>query len=229
MKQINQQGKNICEYLVDELPTSYHHKLDNLPATARSNKVIVVLSYQSYAQLERDYGKQNAEVIVGNLGNQFYGMTNESKSAEKVSKMFGDYKYTDYSLSESDSGTSQSMSIKKENIYQTRDIMGQKPGQFAGKIAGGDPAFFAVQMPYIDTDKNTMQTHLINPDGTKEFLWDRKDIPPFALASLPDNIRTGDLKKDKAALEDMVKKNYDKILNEVSVLLEPFMPVVEEE
>lgn len=211
MQQMNQQGKNKSIFAVDELPTIFINKLDNLPATARSNKVVTFLSVQSYAQLERDYTKQNAKVILGNLGNQFFGMTNEYETADRVVKMYGDHKVQNYSMSESDSGLSESHSYQKENIVQARDVMGQKMGHFFGKIAAGEPPLFSVQMP--GPGKRKM-------DDMKE-----QQIPLF---SIPDLNGVSQEMKE-TVLEKMIQTNFEKINQEALALIQPHIPVVEED
>lgn len=202
MQNINQQGKNKSIFCIDELPTIFINKLDNLPATARSNKVVVCLSVQSYAQLVRDYLSDNAKVIIGNMGNQFFGMTNENETAERVIKFFGDHKVRDFSFSESDSGVSESHSYKKENIYQLRDVMGQDMGHFMGRIAGGKPPLFSVQLPGPGKRKmDAMKIH---------------DIPNF---SNPYG--------SKEELMEEVEKNFRKIVQEARDLVTPFIPVAE--
>ncbi len=59
---INQKGKLKSSIIIDELPTIYFRGLDNLIATARSNKVAVCLGFQDFSQLERDYGEKEAKV-----------------------------------------------------------------------------------------------------------------------------------------------------------------------
>ena len=63
MRLINKKGKLKSSIIIDELPTIYFRGLDNLIATARSNKVAVCLSFQDFSQLERDYGQEEAKVI----------------------------------------------------------------------------------------------------------------------------------------------------------------------
>ena len=60
---INQKGKLKPSIIIDELPTIYFSGLDNLIATARSNKVAVCLGFQDFSQLERDYGEKEAKVV----------------------------------------------------------------------------------------------------------------------------------------------------------------------
>ena len=47
--------------------------LDNLIATARSNKVAVCLGFQDFSQLTRDYGDKESKVIQNTVGNVFSG------------------------------------------------------------------------------------------------------------------------------------------------------------
>lgn len=210
MQQMNQQGKNKSIFCIDELPTLFINKLSNLPATARSNKVSTVLSVQSYAQLERDYTPKDAEVILGNLGNQFFGMTNEYKTAERVVKMFGDHKIREFGFSESDSGQSRSHSYKKEGIFQARDIMGQDIGRFSGKIAGGKPPLFSVQLP---------------PPGKRAL----DKVPELEIPHFSYPIAGSAEGLNQRTLEKMVMENFERINHEASSLIEPFIPIEEEE
>ena len=45
----------------------------NLIATARSNKVAVLLGFQDFSQLKRDYGDKEAAVVMNTVGNIFSG------------------------------------------------------------------------------------------------------------------------------------------------------------
>jgi type IV secretory pathway TraG/TraD family ATPase VirD4 len=50
--------------IIDELPIIHCRGLDNLIATARSNKVAVCLGFQDFSQLKRDYGDKEAAVVM---------------------------------------------------------------------------------------------------------------------------------------------------------------------
>ena len=63
VKLINKKGQLKSSVIIDELPTIYFRGLDNLIATARSNKVAVLLGFQDYSQLTRDYGDKESRVI----------------------------------------------------------------------------------------------------------------------------------------------------------------------
>ena len=61
VKLINKKGMLKSSVIIDELPTIYFKGLDNLIATARSNKVAVCLGFQDFSQLVRDYGDKGGE------------------------------------------------------------------------------------------------------------------------------------------------------------------------
>jgi len=63
VKLINKKKQLKSSVIIDELPTIYFRGLDNLIATARSNKVAVCLGFQDFSQLTRDYGEKESRVI----------------------------------------------------------------------------------------------------------------------------------------------------------------------
>lgn len=71
VKLINKKGMLKSSVIIDELPTIYFRGLDNLIATARSNKVAVCLGFQDYSQLNRDYGDKESKVVQNTVGNIF--------------------------------------------------------------------------------------------------------------------------------------------------------------
>ncbi len=89
LKQMNQQGKHHSFVLLDEGPTLYIPKLDQLPATARSNKVATVYMAQDFAQMKKQYGQNEADALIANLNNQFFGRVASLSTAEYVSRLFG--------------------------------------------------------------------------------------------------------------------------------------------
>lgn len=63
VKLVNKKGQLKSSIIIDELPTIYFRGIDNLIATARSNKVAVCLGFQDFSQLTRDYGDKEARVV----------------------------------------------------------------------------------------------------------------------------------------------------------------------
>ena len=75
--------------IINELATIFFKGLDNLIATARSNKVAVVLGFQDFSQLKRDYGDKEATVIMSTVGNVFSGQVVVGETAKTLSERFG--------------------------------------------------------------------------------------------------------------------------------------------
>lgn len=209
MNNMNMQGKNKSFLLLDEFPQIYLPEIYDFPATARSNKCVTYLGYQGNSQQELGYGKQQAEAIIANMGNVFQGMCNELSSAEGIVKLFGEEKQMDTSVSQSQNSVSQSYSNKNEKIIQAKDVMGQKSGHFMGKVANGNPPLFSEQFAYVDHIDNNYY-HILN--NQKTFLFERKLIPDFLSVS---NIE--------------IDENFNKINSEVSLILDPFKSINNDE
>ena len=150
IKNMNQQGKHQSVFILDEAPTLFIPGLANLPATARSNKVVSVVAVQDFTQLQNIYGNKAAETIRNNLGNQFFGMTNNLGTAEYVSKMAGFYNQMKTSVSDSSgphgSSSSQTASLHKEQYVDAHQVASQPSGHFITKVTGKTPRFFANQL-----------------------------------------------------------------------------------
>lgn len=71
VRQMNVPDKQKSIILLDEAPTIFVPNLEQVPATGRSNGISTVLGVQDFSQLVDKYGKDKAEVIISNLGNQF--------------------------------------------------------------------------------------------------------------------------------------------------------------
>ena len=88
VKLINKKGMLKSSVIIDELPTIYFKGLDNLIATARSNKVAVCLGFQDFSQLVRDFGDKEAKVVMNTVGNIFSGQV-VGEPAKTLSERFG--------------------------------------------------------------------------------------------------------------------------------------------
>jgi hypothetical protein len=201
---INQQGKHPSSMVIDELPTLVIQDLAELPATARSNKVCTAIGIQDESQLRTQYDKQ-ADEIIANMGNQFVGMTNNLKTAETYSKLFGTYKKQDTSHSTSDNSISFSDRLSNEKLMQEKDISQQNTGHFVGKIADGDPGLFSVQF-----DEFIKKDHFPN--------WKSKIEIPCNSEHL-DLLFKNNPDVAEIILEQMVEINYQRICAECEAIL----------
>lgn len=153
-KIINEKGKRHCGVLLDEVPTIFIKGLDNLIATARSNKVGIVLGAQDKSQLIRDYGEREANVIFNTVGNVLCGQVN-GRTAEEVSRSFGKNWKRQHSQSESTDSETFSVSMQMQDVMPVNRIETLSQGEFVGKVADShehriEQKFFAGKID-IDT------------------------------------------------------------------------------
>ena len=133
-KLINHKGKRKCGVLLDELPTIFIKGLDNLIATARSNKVAIVIGAQDKSQLVRDYSQKEADVIFNTVGNIFSGQVN-GKTAEDLNKSFGREFREQQSQTQNIDSESISISFHQEELMPISKIETLTQGYFFGKVA----------------------------------------------------------------------------------------------
>ena len=131
---INKKGKLKSSIIIDELPTIYFRGLDNLIATARSNKVAVCLSFQDFSQLERDYGQEEAEVIENTVGNIFAGQV-LGDTAKTLSERFGRIVQLRTSNSLSNDNLTTSTNTQLDSLIPASKISNLSQGMFVGAVA----------------------------------------------------------------------------------------------
>jgi hypothetical protein len=134
IKQVNQKGKLKSSLVFDEFPTIYLNNIDSLIATARSNRVSTCLGIQDFSQLRKDYGREQADVIINIVGNIVSGQVN-GDTAKQLSERFGKIMQDRESLSINSSDTSISRSRQLESAVPPSKISSLSSGEFVGMIA----------------------------------------------------------------------------------------------
>lgn len=122
----------------DEFPTIYIHKIDNVIATARSNRVAVLLGLQEIPQLRQFYKKEVADTISAIVGNVLSGSVRDKNTLDWLEKLFGKIKQKSYSQSISQQGTSTSINEKMDFMIPAGKIAALKTGEMVGMIAQGE-------------------------------------------------------------------------------------------
>lgn len=134
IKQVNQKGKLKSSLIFDEFPTIYLNNIDSLIATARSNKVSTCLGIQDFSQLRKDYGREQADVIINIVGNIVSGQVS-GDTAKQLSERFGKIMQDRESLSINSSDTSISRSRQLESAVPPSKISSLSSGEFVGMTA----------------------------------------------------------------------------------------------
>lgn len=132
---INNKGNLPGGIIADEFPTIYIHKIDNVVATARSNKIAVLLGLQEIPQLRQFYKKEVADTISSIVGNILSGSARDKNTLEWLEKLFGKIKQKTYSQSISQQGTTTSINEKMDNMIPAGKIAALRTGEMVGMIA----------------------------------------------------------------------------------------------
>ncbi|ETD23664.1 conjugal transfer protein MobC [Prevotella nigrescens] len=134
VKLINKKKQLKSSVIIDELPTIYFRGLDNLIATARSNKVAVCLGFQDFSQLTRDYGDKESKVIQNTVGNVFSGQV-VGETAKTLSERFGKVLQQRQSMTINRNDKSTSISTQMESLIPASKISNLTQGMFVGAVS----------------------------------------------------------------------------------------------
>ena len=134
VKLINKKKQLKCAVIIDELPTIYFRGIDNLIATARSNKVGVLLGFQDFSQLTRDYGEKESKVIQNTVGNIFSGQV-VGETAKTLSERFGKVLQQRQSVSINRQDVSTSINTQLDSLIPASKIANLSQGTFVGAVA----------------------------------------------------------------------------------------------
>jgi hypothetical protein len=201
VKLINKKGQLKSSVIIDELPTIYFRGLDNLIATARSNKVAVCLGFQDYSQLNRDYGDKEAKVIQNTVGNIFSGQV-VGETAKNLSDRFGKILQLRQSMTINRQDKSTSLSTQLDSLIPASKISNLTQGVFVGAVSDNfderiEQKIFHAEI-VVDNAKVAAETKAY------------KMIP--GIASFVDNAGNDNMKQE-------IDKNYNRIKQEVAQII----------
>ena len=201
VKLINKKGQLKSSVIIDELPTIYFKGLDNLIATARSNKVAVLLGFQDFSQLTRDYGDKEAKVAMNTVGNIFSGQV-VGETAKNLSERFGKVLQKRQSMSITRSDNTTSISTQMDSLIPQSKISTLTQGMFVGAIADNFEERIEQKMFHceivVDSAKVTAET--------KEY----KSIP--VITDFMD-------KNGNNTMKEQIQLNYNRIKTEVKQIV----------
>ena len=156
VRQVNKKNQQKCSIVFDEFPTIFFNHIDSLIATARSNKVATTLGMQDFSQLKKDYGKEQADVIMNITGNIISGQV-MGDTAKQLSERFGKIMQDRESVSINRTDTSVSRSSQLDYAIPASRIASLSSGEFVGMVADDPHEKIKLKMFYSeiinDTDK----------------------------------------------------------------------------
>jgi len=201
VKLINKKGMLKSSVIIDELPTIYFKGLDNLIATARSNKVAVCLGFQDFSQLIRDYGDKEAKVVINTVGNIFSGQV-VGETAKTLSERFGKVLQKRQSISINRQDISTSINTQMDSLIPPSKISGLTQGMFVGSVSDNfderiEQKIFHAEI-VIDTEKVRREEKAYKP------------IPVITDFTDSDG---------KDSMQETVLENYNRIKTEVKQII----------
>ena len=166
VKLINKKKQLKSSVIIDELPTIYFRGLDNLIATARSNKVAVCLGFQDFSQLTRDYGDKESKVIQNTVGNVFSGQV-VGETAKTLSERFGKVLQQRQSMTINRNDKSTSISTQLDSLIPASKISNLTQGMFVGAVSDNfderiEQKIFHAEI-IVDVAKITAETKAYQP------------------------------------------------------------------
>ena len=202
VKLINKKHQLKSSVIIDELPTIYFRGLDNLIATARSNKVAVCLGFQDFSQLTRDYGDKESKVIQNTVGNVFSGQV-VGETAKTLSERFGKVLQQRQSMTINRNDKSTSISTQMDSLIPASKISNLTQGMFVGAVSDNfderiDQKIFHAEI-VVDVAKVSAETKAYQPIPT---------IADFQNEDGSDN------------LKESIEANYKRVKQEVLSLIE---------
>mgnify|MGYP002744041657 FL=1 len=202
VKLINKKKQLKSSVIIDELPTIYFRGLDNLIATARSNKVAVCLGFQDFSQLTRDYGDKESKVIQNTVGNVFSGQV-VGETAKTLSERFGKVLQQRQSMTINRNDKSTSISTQMDSLIPASKISNLTQGMFVGAVSDNfderiDQKIFHAEI-VVDSAKVSAEMKAYQPIPI---------IADFKNKDGSDN------------LKETIEANYKRVKQEIIVLIE---------
>ena len=203
VKLVNKKGRQKCSLVFDEFPTIYLNNMDSLIATSRSNKVAACLGVQDFSQLRKDYGKEQADVIMNITGNIISGQVS-GDTAKQLSERFGKIMQDRESLSINRSDTSISRSKQLDAAIPPSKISALSSGDFVGMVADD---------PDCKIELKAFHCEIINDhEALKQEQRNYKEIPE--IRKLNNVIVQQNYLQIKQDVQDIVNSEMERVLND---------------
>ena len=207
VKLVNKKGKLKSSLIFDEFPTIYLNNMDSLIATARSNKVATCLGIQDFSQLRKDYGREQADVIMNIVGNIVSGQVT-GDTAKQLSERFGKIMQDRESLSINSQDTSISRSKQLEAAVPPSKISSLSSGEFVGMVADD---------PDCKIELKTFHCEIINDH---EALKKEQDgyLPIPIIKKLDNSIIQRNYLQVKQDVQDLVIAEMERLMNDPGLI-----------
>ena len=139
--------QNRVVFYCDELGTMPPFDILPLFSAGRSRKLTLVPIIQSLAQLEKNYGKEGAEIIADNCQDTIFGgFAPNSQTAETLSKALGSRTVLTGSISKGKDSNSQSLQMAERALLSPDELKSLPKGEFVVMKTGTHPMRTKLQL-----------------------------------------------------------------------------------
>ena len=181
--------KNRCVFFCDEFGTLPKiESAEMMFSASRSRRLQIVPIIQSFAQLEKNYGKEGAEIIVDNTQDTIFGgFAPNSSSAETLSKALGSRTVMSGSVSRSKNDPSQSLQMIERPLLTPDELKSLPKGDFIVMKTGAHPMRVHLKLFFkwgIEFDEDN--PYAVPDQGNREVKYaDKKEIQDGILEKYP--------------------------------------------
>lgn len=203
-KLINNKGNLPSALVIDEIPTLYTHRVENLLAVARSNKVAILMGLQELPQFNQQYGKETAATITSVVGNVLAGAVRNKETLDWLERLFGKSKQIGESLSIDRNKTSTSLQEKLEALIPAGKMASLNTGEMVGLIAADVQETYSGQ---FETSAINCRVNL----NTQEIAHEEQNY-----RELPVYYHFGDKK------EEILRQNFNRINSEIEAIVNQY-------
>lgn len=206
LKIINQKNKLKCSLVFDEFPTLTTDIIPTI-STGRSNLISTCLGIQDASQLRKDYGREQADVIMNIAGNMAVGQVS-GDTAKFVSEKIGRIMQERESLSINRSDTSISRSKQLEAAVPASRISALSSGEFVGLVADN---------PDCKIELKAFHCEIVNDHGAlKKEINDYQSLPEIRVVK--NGIVERNYLQVKQDIREIVDSEMERLLSDPALM-----------
>ena len=178
--------QNRVVFFCDELGTMPPFDILPLFSAGRSRKLTLVPIIQSLAQLEKNYGKEGAEIIQDNVQDTIFGgFAPNSQTAEVLSKALGNQTVQGGYISKAKDGVNQSLQMMGRPLMTPDELKAIPKGSFVVMKTGTNPMQTRLRL-FLDWGITFGKAYLMPDRGQRKVYYaDRKELEEAILEKHP--------------------------------------------
>lgn len=210
--------KNRVVFYCDELGTMPPFDILPLFSAGRSRKLTLVPIIQSLAQLEKNYGREGAEIITDNCQDTIFGgFAPNSQTAETLSKSLGYKTIMSGSISKGKDDPTESLQMIQKALLTPDELKTIPKGEFVVMKTGAYPMRTRLRLflewgitfdePYVLQDKGAREVAYASKEELLQRIVNEYHLPEDLLIQAPKP-KSNPMKA--VASQDMTENNYSK-------------------